>query len=134
MGKWLERLHEKIPAPPSGGTAKTDETPLLAVMSVGAEGGAPVFTQAPTDPERRRLDVLARLLRWHWPPELANATAARIAQRDADDDRRVCPECAHYRPGRCANHRAAGLHSPDVGRDLAALPERCPSYSERGET
>jgi hypothetical protein len=68
-------------------------------------------------------------LRWRWPADLAEATAARIARRQADDDRRTCPECPHYRPGRCSRHRAAGLLHPDLGPDLAALPQRCPGSS-----
>lgn len=80
-----------------------------------------------TDAQRYR-DTLARLLRWGWPQDDAEATARRIAERDPDDDRRTCMECAHHRPGRCGNHRAAGLYSPEVGRDLAALPQRCPAH------
>lgn len=72
-----------------------------------------------------------RLLRWGWPADLAAATAARIARRHADDDRRTCPECARYRPGRCLRHRAAGLLAPDVGPELAALPQRCPAFTAK---
>jgi hypothetical protein len=59
---------------------------------------------------------------------------------------RRCRDCAHLAPqmttyrdagnyrhaaggsGRCARHRAAGLQSPEVGRELAALAQRCPAY------
>lgn len=79
----------------------------------------------------RRADVLARLLTWGWPRAEAEAVADRIARLDADDDRRTCPECTHYAPGRCRNHKRADLRSPDVGRDLAAAPQRCGGFGPR---
>ena len=57
--------------------------------------------------------------------ELADLLVLRDRQLD---DRRLCLECRSYRPGRCGNHRAARLHSPEVGRDLAALLQRCPGF------
>lgn len=76
----------------------------------------------------RRDDVLARLLRWGWPRAEAEAVAERIARRAAGDDRNTCAECTAFRPGRCARHKAAGLFSPEVGRDLASVPQRCPAF------
>lgn len=126
MGKWIDRLRREISAaPPYGGTAKTAKRGVLSVLAVGSEGGEREITRPATD---RRADVLARLLRWGWPPELAAATADRVARREADDDRRTCVECRHYAPGRCRNHKRADLRSPDVGRDLAALPQRCGGF------
>ena len=87
--------------------------------------------RADTAEATRRADVLARLLLWGWPRDEAEATAARIARRDADDDRRTCVECRHYAPGRCRNHRRTDLRSPDVGRALAALPQRCGGFGRR---
>lgn len=87
-------------------------------------GGADLHSLA------RRDAVLARLLRWGWPRDEAEATAERIARRAPDDDRRTCAECAHHAPGRCKRHRLAGLLSGDVGRDLAALPQRCAGFAE----
>ena len=78
--------------------------------------------------EARRREIRARLARWGWPANDAEATARRIVGRDSDDGRRTCTDCRHYRPGRCGNHRAAGLQSPDVGRDLAAMLQRCPAF------
>ena len=46
------------------------------------------------------------------------------------DDRRMCLECRSYRPGRCGNHRVARLNSPELGRDLAELLQRCRGFSE----
>ena len=71
----------------------------------------------------------ARLIRWGWPPDEAQAMAERLARRDlSDDDRVSCAECASYRPGRCGNHRRAGLFGPELGHDLAALLQRCPGF------
>lgn len=62
----------------------------------------------------------------------ADDLAEGLVLRDRDgDDMHVCVECAHYRPGRCGNHRRAALHSPEVGRDLAALLQRCPGFVEQ---
>ena len=59
----------------------------------------------------------------------AETMADRLVIRDREqDDRRTCLECTTYRPGRCVNHRRAGLQAPDVGRDLATLLQRCPGF------
>lgn len=59
----------------------------------------------------------------------ADDLAERLHLRDLQgDERALCVECGHFRPGRCVNHRSAGLHSPDVGRDLAGLLQRCPGF------
>lgn len=61
--------------------------------------------------------------------EAAETMADRLVIRDREqDDRRTCLECTTYRPGRCGNHRRAGLQAPDVGRDLATLLQRCPGF------
>lgn len=71
----------------------------------------------------------ARLLRWGWAEADAEAMAERLVIRDrSGDDRASCIECHHHRPGRCGNHRAAGLQSPDLGHDLAAMLQRCPGH------
>lgn len=63
------------------------------------------------------------------PAEAAEAMADRLVIRDREhDDRRTCLECTTYRPGRCGNHRRAGLQAPDLGRDLATLLQRCPGF------
>lgn len=75
-----------------------------------------------------------RLLRWGWPEPEAEALADRLTRRDAaasrgdTDDRVSCVDCANHRPGRCAEHRRAGLSSPEVGRDFAGLLQRCPGF------
>lgn len=61
--------------------------------------------------------------------EAAETMADRLVIRDREqDDRRTCLECTTYRPGRCGNHRRAGLQAPDVGCDLATLLQRCPGF------
>lgn len=92
---------------------------VLALLSAHAD-----------DTERTR----ARLLRWGWSAAEADAMAARLARRLLDRDDRVscAAECAHYRPGRCGNHRAARLASSEVGRELAGLLQRCPGFKKGG--
>lgn len=72
-----------------------------------------------------------RLMRWGWSAAEAEALADRLTlnARDKHDDRVSCTDCRHYRPGRCGNQAAAGLHSPEVGRDLAALLQRCEGFT-----
>jgi hypothetical protein len=70
-----------------------------------------------------------RLIRWRWPVADAERMAERLTLRDREADSRVsCTDCQHYQPGRCHNHRHAGLHGQDVGRDLASLLQRCPGF------
>lgn len=154
MGKWAARLAEKTTAPSYGGTDKTDKRGVLSVLAVTPEGGAENFRAVPipasepaespealdlaavawTDNDMTRfLDRRARLLRWGWAAEDAEKLAERLVRRDREQDERVnCTDCRHYRPGRCGNHRRAGLHAPEVGRDLAALLQRCPGFETVG--
>jgi hypothetical protein len=65
----------------------------------------------------------------------ADDLAERLHLRDVQgDDRRLCLECACYRTGRCSNHQRAGLHSADVGRDLATRLQRCPGFEAEPKT
>jgi len=60
----------------------------------------------------------------------ADDLAERLTLHDRQqDDRSLCLECSHYRPGRCGNHRRAGMSAPDVGRDLAAMLQCCPGFT-----
>lgn len=153
MGKWAARLAEKTTAPPHGGTDKTAKRGLVSVLAVTPKGGAcemnpaPVLASNPAEKPAaldlageawkdgdivRFLDRRSRLLRWGWPEPEAEALADRLARRDREADPRVsCTDCRHYRPGRCGNHRRAGLNGADVGRDLAALLQRCPAFARR---
>ncbi|MBX9793385.1 MAG: hypothetical protein K2Y02_03710 [Burkholderiaceae bacterium] len=80
----------------------------------------------------RFLDRRARLMRWGWAETEAETLADRLVRRDREQDDRVsCTDCRHYRPGRCGNHRRAGLTMADVGRDLASLLQRCPGWEAR---
>lgn len=59
----------------------------------------------------------------------ADDVAELLHLRDVQrDDRACCGECTHYRPGRCGDHRAAGLDSAELGSDLAAMLQRCPGF------
>ena len=70
-----------------------------------------------------------RLMRWGWAEADAERLAERLVMRDRDGDPRVsCTECHHHRPGSCGNHRAAGLQSPELGRDLAGTLQSCPGF------
>jgi hypothetical protein len=81
------------------------------------------------------LNRRARLLRWGWAEPDADALAERLVARDREQDSRVsCIECTHYRPGRCGNHRRAGLHTHDLGRNLAELLQRCAGFTQTKET
>ena len=148
MGKWAARLAEKTAPPPSADTDETDKRGVLSVLAVTPEGGARDFHPLPmttcepapephdlaavawTDADIARfLDRRARLLRWGWPEAEAEKLAERLVKRDREHDERVsCTDCRHYRPGHCSNHRRAGLNVADVGRDLAALLQRCPGF------
>lgn len=60
----------------------------------------------------------------------ADDLAERLHLRDVQgDDLACCTDCRHYRPGCCGNHERAGLLSADVGRDLAAILQRCPGFA-----
>lgn len=72
---------------------------------------------------------VGRLLRLGFDATDADDLSERLHLRDIDgDDRVCCPECTHYRPGRCGNHQRAGLHSPELGRDAATMLQRCSGF------
>ncbi len=143
MGRWAARYAEKLAARPQGGTDKADERGVLSVLAVPLEGGANDLQARPgpvdldavawSDADTARFhDRRARLLRWGWAEPEAEKLADRLARRDRERDERVsCTDCRHYRPGRCGNHRRAGLSVADVGRDLAAMLQRCAGFDPR---
>lgn len=74
-------------------------------------------------------DRRARLLRWGWAEPEAEELAERLVKRDREHGERMsCTDCRYYRPGRCGAHSTAGLQSPEVGRDLAEMLQRCPGF------
>jgi hypothetical protein len=107
---------------------------LLALLSAPDRAGGPADTAAVAwgDADITRfLACRARMLRWGWREHDAEAMAERLVKRDrAHDDRVSCAECHHYRPGRCGNHQHAGLQSPELGRDLALMLQRCPGIQQ----
>ena len=100
---------------------------VLALLAapVGSQSAQPCGESAAVRFAARR----ARLIRWSWPQDEAQAMAERLARRDlAGDDMVSCTECKFYRPSRCGNHRGARLHSPELGRDLTRSLQRCPGF------
>ena len=120
MSQMSQGAEAKSTATPTTPTTKASPTPDSLALVAWTDTDIARFTA--------RRD---RLTRWGYPTTDAEALAERLTLRDRSGDERVsCTECAHYRPGRCSNHRAARLHSPEVGSDLAALLQRCPGASE----
>lgn len=73
---------------------------------------------------------VSRFLRLGIDATDADDLAERLHLRDVQqDDRIMCVECTHYRPGRCGNHRRAGLNVADIGSDWAAMLQHCDGYS-----
>lgn len=61
----------------------------------------------------------------------AEDLAERLHLRDVDGDRMVmCVECSRYRPGRCGNHRAAGLMVSELARAVTVMFQDCPGFGE----
>jgi hypothetical protein len=60
----------------------------------------------------------------------ARGVVSVLSVLSADRDDRVrCIDCTHYRHGHCEEHVRAGLGIyPQVGSDLASLPQRCPAF------
>lgn len=156
MGKWLARLaalddagDKENFASPFPSHCQNRQNPVLSVLAGGRERGSAeisVVREAPAalphplcwgwgDADIARFHARrARLLRWGWPADQAEALADWLTCRDVvgDDDRVSCTDCRHYRPGRCGNHRRAGLQSAELGRDLAGMPQRCPGFQSEG--
>jgi hypothetical protein len=148
VGKWAARLAARTRAPLYTVTDETDKRGVLSVLAVTPQGGARDVAVVRVQPLKDALDAVdlsalawtdgdivgfldrrARLLRWGWAEPDAEMLAERLVIRDRErDDRVSCAECAHYRPGRCGNHRRAGLYGVDAGRDLVGMLQRCPGF------
>jgi hypothetical protein len=133
MDKWLARLQALEEPEFAVGLypahCHNRQKGLVSALAGAAPADSVEVGVTPDDVARHRLEARrARLLRWGMPWQEAAALALRLAARDAHlDDRVTCAgDCGHYRAGRCGNHRRAGLDAPAVGRDLAALLQRCP--------
>ena len=123
--------------PPDGHAANckafTVELPMLAqdrpyrlTPDQGDRRHAPCWDEAEIARFQNRAN---RFLRLAIDERDAEDLAERLALRDRDSDSMVsCIECAHYRPSYCGNYRAARLRTADMGRDLAALLQRCPGF------
>ena len=113
-------------------SALRDAKPELLALLKGTRAHEHLTAVCWTDDNIERFQCRRdRLMRWGWAEPEAEALAERLVKRDReqDDDRVSCADCRHYRPGRCGNHRHAGLRSPDVGRPLVALLQRCPGFA-----
>ena len=113
--------------------AVTPEGGARDLQSVATDVGVPdLAAVAWTDADIATfIDRRDRLMRWGWPEADAEKLAERLVKRDRElDDRVSCTDCLHYRPGRCGNHRHAGLTVADVGRDLVAMLQRCPGFQD----
>lgn len=108
-------------------TIRAHRDELVAALSVSGGQSSTAWTSKQVAAFEARRD---RLLAWGWPTAEAERVADRLTRRDADDDRRSCADCRNYRPGRCVAYRAAGLHRPEIGRDLAGMLQRCPAFEE----
>ena len=59
----------------------------------------------------------------------AEDLAEHLHWRDADgDDRVLCVECQHHRPGRCGNHRMAGPATFSLPASWSTTLQRCPGF------
>ena len=136
------------PAPPASPANRLIPAPDVSHLATLAGVAAPVdampeqvtrdhrpdlVAAAWTDDDITRfLDRRTRLMRWGWAEPEAEKLADRLVRRDREHDERVsCTDCQHYRPGRCDNYRRAGLNVADVGRDLAAMLQRCAGFDPR---
>lgn len=107
--------------------SQQSQSDMGTTVGVAADGGA---LGGWTREDIQRFIVRRdRLLRWGWQHEEAEAMAERLTLRDRSCDPRVCClECRQHRHGRCNAPAAAGLQTPVVSRDLAALLQRCHGF------
>ena len=155
---WLERL-KSYSAPPAHPAKPTEPLPLpdagsfVGFVGCPPGGGAEITCPEPandTPPPPAGDAPLLALVAWTdadmhrfirraaWlqrlrgiPPDEAEILAERLTLRDrAGDDRCLCVECRHHTPGRCRNHRAAGLNSGELAPELATTWQRCGGFSE----
>lgn len=139
MIDWIE--HARVSQKKRSPTAKTDETPISSVSSVGFSGicekhdlatSARVDRGTWTDADIATFtDRRARLRRWGWPDSEAEALAHRLTLRDREnDERRACVECRRCQQAGsiCTTHRVAGV-GRELGRDLSTRLQRCPAFT-----
>lgn len=154
MGKWAARLADEFGETTIDGTDRTVKTGVLSVLSVTSKGGAeksvsptavPLAVNSFTDANfaavawtdldiARFLARRNRLVRWGWGERDAEEVAERLVKRDREsDDRVMCVDCQHWRPGRCGNSGRAGLSMPHLSRALAELLQRCNGFATAKE-
>jgi hypothetical protein len=131
-----EPLHPTATGPAKLANAANWLTPTVEISQLAGLAGVASnddgSTETTTRPETGAR--LARMAQHGWPEDRAQATAERLAQRDADeDDRRMCIECTHLGDtGRCV---AAALGRV-IGADRRLEPvqdllQRCEAFGLR---
>ena len=126
---WPKPTHAPTcPAYTGKALTKLVERPYRLTLAQGDAAHAEAWDDACIARFQARLQRLARL---GFAADDAEDQAERLHLRDVDaDDRVLCFECNHYRPGRCDNNVVAGLLSAEVGTDWAALPQWCVGFSK----
>ena len=124
---WPPAAHPASCAAFSASTpSKGQERPYRLTLAQGDAAHAEAWDDGAI---ARFLARVRRLARLSFNTEDADDLAERLHLRDVQaDDLHLCLECANYRPGRCGNHPQAGLQSPEIGRDMAALLQRCAGF------
>jgi len=116
---------QRLPASP-GICGKGTERPYRLTPAQGDAAHAEPWDDAAIGRFQARV---LRLLRQGFGASDADDLAERLHLRDVEvDDRVLCVECRHYRPGRCGIHRHAGLQAPELSRDMAATLQRCGGF------
>ena len=126
----VRRPHNGPQSEQTCGSSQVSQNSQAYQTTCAAAGVDDLAAVAWTDADIARFeDRRARLMRWGWSEAEAEKLAERLVRRDREGDDRVsCIDCRHYRAGRCGNHERAGLRAPDVGRDLAAMLQRCEGF------
>ena len=151
MGKWAARMAAKLAEPLQDSTAKTDRTPLLAVLSVPIRGDVAKVHRPETandvpDPDRwcwphsgamngAELAVMSVRIERYSRRGIEEAHAERLADLMKDCDRqscglRLCLDCTQLvgnGPWRCLSHRTSGV-ARDLPGEFVCTPQRCPVF------
>lgn len=108
------------------GPGKATERPYKLTPSEGDACHAPSWDDAEIARFTARVQ---RFARQGIGADDADDLDERLTLRDrCADDRRLCLECTRHRPGRCGDHKGAGLLSAEIGGHFAVLLQRCPGF------
>ena len=125
---WPPAAHAASCAAFSASTpSKAQERPYRLTREQGDAAHAEAWDDGAIVRFQARVRRLARL---SLNTDDADDLAERLHLRDVEgEDRTLCVECSHYRPGRCGNHRDAGLHTAELARDTAVTLQRCTGFA-----